>query len=146
MIFLPRLCNDSCLVKNPDGTLRCRKLYNIIVVKDNTRHQFNPLPNDYSFECLQILQLIGLIDKLYIDDDKNDLKFKTSLPFFRIYRYVLPTNPTNYINISPVEGYTFSVCKSIQNFQVLTGTGGCSKYFYKYIVKILQTELCCRLS
>ena len=50
--FLPHKCNDGCLVKNSDGTLRCRKLNNLHVSKENTKHQFMDLPNDYSVECL----------------------------------------------------------------------------------------------
>ena len=40
------------------------------------------------------------------------------------------------MNISPVEGYTFAACRSMQNVQVLTATGGCSKYCLKYCAKI----------
>ena len=64
------------------------------------------------------------------------LDFKISLPFFGPYRNVPPTNTTNDINISPVEGYSFSVWKSIQNVQVITGTGSCSKYVCRYIAQI----------
>ena len=45
MTFLPHCCNDYCIVNNPDGTLRHRKLDNKRVSKDNKRHQFIPLPN-----------------------------------------------------------------------------------------------------
>ena len=77
-----------------------------------------------------------MIDKLDIDDDNKFLDFKISLPFLHPYRHVPLTNPTNDINISPIDGYIFSVCKSIQNVQVFTGTGGCSKYVYKFTEKI----------
>ena len=40
------------------------------------------------------------------------------------------------MNVSPVEGCTFSVCKSMKNIQVLTWSGGCAKYALKYIAKI----------
>ena len=99
MKCLPHSCNNSCLVKNPDGNLRCKKLYNIRVSKYNTRNHIIPLPNEYLVECLQIIQCIDLTDKLDIDYDKNVLGFKSSLPFLHPYRYVLPTNPTNDINI-----------------------------------------------
>ena len=134
--FLPHKCNDGCLVKNPEGTLRCRKLNNLHVSKDNTKHKFMNLPNDYSVECLQILERIGLTENLSIDKDGNVLKFKSNLPFFHPQRHIPPTNPTNDLNISPVEGYTFAACKSMQNVQVLTNTGGCSKYCLKYCAKV----------
>eukprot|EP00957_Ditylum_brightwellii_P079961 6081110-Ditylum_brightwellii.AAC.1 len=38
--------------------------------------------------------------------------------------------------MSPVEGYTFYVCKSMQNAQLLTECGGVIKYVCKYIGKI----------
>ena len=74
--------------------------------------------------------------KLHIDAGRNVLEYYISIPFFNPYRHVPPTNPKNDINISPVKGYTFSVCKSIRNAQLITGTGVCSKYVCKYIVKI----------
>ena len=40
------------------------------------------------------------------------------------------------MNISPVEGYTFSLCWSIHNIQVLKGSSGCAKYVYKHIEKV----------
>ena len=64
------------------------------------------------------------------------MDFKISLPFFHPYIHVPQKNTTNDINISTLEGYTFSVLKSIQNFQVITGTGVCSKYICKYTSKI----------
>ena len=134
--YLPHRCNDRCIVKNEDGTFRCRKIDNVFASDDNRNHQFIPLPNDYSIPCLKVLEKAGLVDELEIDDDGNVTLFKSNLPFFHPKRHVPPTNPTNDINISPVEGYTFSVMKSMQNIQRLTGTGGCSKYVCKYIGNI----------
>ena len=77
-----------------------------------------------------------MIEELEIDDDGNVAKFKSTLDFFHPVRHIPPTNATDDMNISPVEGYTFAVCRSMQNIQVLTGAGGCSKYVLKYISKI----------
>ena len=104
---LPHHCNDSCLVNNPDGTLRCKELDNIIIIKDNTKHNFLSLPNNDSVGCLQIPQCIGLTDKIDINDDKNILDFKSSLTVFHPSWHVPPTKPTNNVNISPLEGYIF---------------------------------------
>ena len=134
--FLPHKCNDACLVKKADGTFRCRKVDNLRSSPDNTKHQFVPLPNDYTVPCLKILQRLGLSETLESDSDGNVLKFKSSLPFFHPARHVPPTNPTFDLNISPVEGYIFSVCKSMQNVQRLVRqAGGCAKYVCKYISK-----------
>ena len=94
------------------------------------------MPNNYSVQCLQILEKIGLTEKLTIDSDNNVKEFKSTLPFFHPKRHIPPTNPTDDINISPVNGYLFSVCKSMQNLQRLLGAGGCSKYVCKYIAKV----------
>ena len=96
--FLPHRCNDACLVKKPDGTLRCRKIDNVTASSDNTKHQFMPLPNDYSVPCLRFLEKIGLTDELDIDNDGNVINFKSSLPFFHPVRHVPPTNPTILVN------------------------------------------------
>ena len=82
------------------------------------------------------MKTIGLIGKLHIDNDGNVLEFKSILDFFHPKRHIPPTNPTNDMNISPVEGYTFAACRSMQNAQVLTATGGCSKYCLKYCIKV----------
>ena len=134
--FLPHRCNDACLVRRADGTLRCRKIDNLRATPDNTSHQYIPLPNNYSVECLKVLDKIGLLEELDIDGDGNVKHFKSNLPFFHPVRHVPPTKPTNDLNISPVEGKIFAVTKSMQNVQKLTGTGGCSKYVCKYIAKI----------
>ena len=135
-MFLPHRCNDACLVKKADGSMRCRKVNNLKATPDNRSHQFIPLPNDYSVPCLKILEEIGLTEELEIDDDGNVLKFKSTMDFFHPVRHVPPTNPSNDKNISPVEGKIFAVTKSMQNVQQLTGTGGTAKYVCKYIAKI----------
>ena len=54
---------------------------------------------------------------------------------FHIKSHIPPINPTNDMNMSPVEGYTFAACRSMQNAQILTECGGVNKYVYKFIVK-----------
>ena len=94
-----------------------------------------PLPNDYSLPCIKLLDRIGLLETLKIDKDGNVLEFKSKLDFFHPKRHIPPTNPTGGMNISPVEGY-IAVCRSMQNCQRLTGTGGCAKYVCKYVGNI----------
>ena len=62
--------------------------------------------------------------------------FKSKCSFFHPKRHIPPTNPTHDINMSPVEGYTFAVTRSMQNIQWLTNCGGCNRYVIKYIGKI----------
>ena len=134
--FLTHRCNDSCLVRRPDGSFRCRKIDNVRASTDSTKYVFQPLANDYPVPRLQLFDKIGLTSKLIIDDNDNVLEFESPLSFFHPNRHVPPTNPTNDMNISPVEGSTFAVFRSMQNVQRLTGTGGCAKYVCKYIAKI----------
>ena len=131
--FCSHTCDDRCLVKNTDGSFRCRKLNNVKESEDNTKHTFKPLPNDYSVPCLRILEDIGLTSKLTIDEDGNVLEFQCDLAYFHPVRHIPPTNPSDDMNISPVEGYTFAVLGGMMNIQVLTGSGGCAKYVCKYI-------------
>ena len=62
--FLPHMHNLRCLVKNPDGTFRCRKLNYLEISKDNTKHTFQEFDNDVSNECLCRLIQIGMVDLL----------------------------------------------------------------------------------
>ena len=100
--FLPHRCNDTCLVRRADGTLQCRKIDNVNATPDNRSHQYVSIPNNYSVECLKVLDKVGLLEELDIDDDGNVKHFKSSKPFFHPVRHVPPTNPTNDLNISPV--------------------------------------------
>ena len=63
-------------------------------------------------------------------------KYKSKLAFLHPQRHIPPTNPSDDINMSPVEGYTFAICRSMQNLQQLILTGGVNKYVCKYIGKI----------
>ena len=92
--------------------------------------------NDYSLECLERLVQIGLVDPLEVSEEGYEVPFKSNDSYFHPKRHVPPTNPSNDMNISPVDGYTFSVCKSMQNVQLLTECGGVNKYVCKYIGKI----------
>ena len=71
-----------------------------------------------------------------ISDEGYVKPFKSFDPFFHPKRHIPPTNPMHDINMSPVEGYTFSICLSMQNIQWLTQCGGVNKYVVKYIGKI----------
>ena len=77
-----------------------------------------------------------MIDPLQINEHGFEKKWKSKLSFLHPRRHIPPTNPNNDINMSPVEGYTFSNCRSMQNIQCLTQTGGVNKYVCKYIGKI----------
>ena len=133
--FLPHRCNSRCLVKTASG-FRCRKLDNLKASKDNTKNTFMDLPINYSTSCVERLVQIGVAEPIEVNSEGYQKPFKSNLSFFHPKRHIPPTNNTGDMNISPVEGYTFAVCRSMQNCQRLTHCGGCSKYVCKYIGKI----------
>ena len=121
---------------NPDGTFRCRKLDYLFCSSDNTRHTFLDLSKDIPDDCLRRLVQIGAVEVPDVNDHGFRSKFKSKISFLHPRRHIPPTNPSDDINMSPVEGYTFANCRSMQNIQLLTQTGGVNKYVCKYIGKI----------
>ena len=91
--FLRHLCNDRCLAKKADGSMRCRKLDNHLMSKDNTRHTYMALPNKYTVPCMRILEKIGLTTKLEIDENGRVLEFESDLDYFHPMKHIPPTNP-----------------------------------------------------
>ena len=77
-----------------------------------------------------------MIENIIVSKDGYEAPFKSNVEFFHPKRHIPPTNPTGDINMSPVEGYFFTACRSMQNVQYLTLCGGVSKYVVKYIGKI----------
>ena len=62
--------------------------------------------------------------------------FKSKVEYFHPVRYIPTVDWSQDVNMSPVESYTFSICQSMQNIQIMTNSGGCNKYCIKYIGKI----------
>jgi len=129
-MFLRHRCNDRCLVMNLDGSLRCRKMNNLHISKDNTRDTFIELPNKYTDACIDRLVKCGLATRTFNG-------FKSDFSFFHPTRHVPATVATDDHNISPVDSRCFICCRSMQNVQYLNykGGGGCCKYCCKYITK-----------
>ena len=133
--FLTHRCNDGCLVKNLDGTMRCRKPNNAKLTKDNTRHTHMALPNKYSVPCLRILEKVGLTTKLIIHDC-GKIEFESNLDYFHPKKHIPPTNPNDHTNGSPVISEFFVVMKGMQNAQQMNGAGGTAKYVCKYLAMV----------
>jgi hypothetical protein len=140
--FLPHRCNPRCQIRIGPGIndFRCRKLNNRVISKDNTKHTFMALPNDWSIECLNRFIKIGLASPVTVNADGYEQKTTFNLPYFYPQRHIPPTNPSDDMNISPVEGKTFAACRSMQNIQLLTNCGGVNKYVCKYIGKIDESN------
>ena len=115
---------------------QCRKPNNLKISPDNTKHCYIPIAVKPSPECINKLVGIGMADPICYNENGYPSEFKSSHLFFHPTRHIPPTNPNDYHNISPVEGKTFAACRSMQNIQCLTQSGGLNKYVCKYIGKI----------
>ena len=133
---LRHYCSSRCQECVGPGKYRCRMPNNCEDSPDNTKSVFIPLPNELSTEVKERLVKLGMIDPIEINELGYETPFKCTDDFFHPSKHIPPTNPTEDINMSPVEGYTFSICKSMQNIQLIKGTGGCNKYVCKYVGKI----------
>ena len=102
----------------------------------NNRNCFLPLPNKQSSECIDTLVKIGLADPIITNEFGAQSEFKSSCKYFHPTRHIHPTNPHEHLNISPVEGKTFSACRSMQNVQWITQSDGLNRYICKYVGKI----------
>ena len=83
---------------------------------------------------------IGMEEPIVYNDLDVPSPFKSYHPFFHPTRHIPPTNPHFDTNMSPVEGKTFAACRSMQNVQSLTLSGGVNKYICKYIGKIYENN------
>ena len=103
----------------------------------NNREKYIDLPNTMSIKYLHKLEKVGIIEPLEFNEHMDYMKpFKIRLSYFHPKRHIPAINWTHDMNLYPVECYTFSHCQSMQNIQMITNIGGCSKYTIKYIGKI----------
>ena len=134
--FLGHVCNSRCQMRMADGSFKCRKLNNLKVSEDNTKHTFMSFKNDLPQNCIDRLVKIGLIDPIIENQYGYKSAIKSKLSFLHPKRHIPPTNVSDDINMSPCEGRTFSICRSMQNIQILLHGGGVNKYVCKYIAKL----------
>ena len=104
----------------------CCKPNNVKLSPDNTKHCFLNLPTNFSNDCKNILQRIGLMEQLENNEFDHESENKFHHEFFKPKRQIPPTNPTLDPDMLPVIGELFSAKKSMQNAQVLTQTNGIS--------------------
>ena len=133
-LFLTHRCNNRCMVKNNDGTLRCRLPKYIHLTPDCTRPHFIDLPVTISDECWDRLNKIDVANSVFNEKKERNV-FKCTINFFHPKRWIPAVVPTE-LPISPYESQTFCVCQSMQNCQRLDQAGGCCKYTCKYLAKI----------
>jgi hypothetical protein len=129
--FLPHKCNERCQERISQEETRCRKPNYAKMSPDNTRDVYIPLPNDLPSEAVSRLLRNGLAQR-----HEEDGPTTFTHDFFNPTRHIPPINLSEDANISPVEPMLFVLCRSMQNVQLIRGTGGCNKYVCKYIAKI----------
>ena len=138
--ILSHHCDARCLRRIGDGdgpeNFKCRKLNNLKVSPDNTRDSYISIETKRNKECIDRLIKIGMADPISINKFGVPSEFHCYHNYFHPKRHIPPTNPNEQLNISPVEGYTFCILKSMQNIQSLTHTNGLNRYVCKYIGKI----------
>ena len=121
------------MVHNKDGRFICRAT-NYRKSEENIKHTLIDLPNNLSKPCIKLLEKSGLVtiirNKCY-----EIASFKIILDCFHPKKRILPWKYGDD-NISPCETRTFTECRSIQNIQCLSGSGGSCKYICKYVGKI----------
>jgi hypothetical protein len=134
--YLGHKCNERCQKMVAPGVYKCRKDNYATMSPDTTSHVNLPLPCNVDTACLDRLKQIGLATQ----GDVNGCGYVPPPhylhPLFNPCKHIPPINPEKDENISPVESRMFIMCRSMQNVQKITGTGGCNKYVCKYIAKI----------
>lgn len=138
--ILSHKCDERCKRRVNDGddpdNFRCRKLNNLRISPNNTKNSYISIETKRSEDCIDRLIQIGLAEPITANIYGVKSKFRSYHSYFHPMRHIPPTNPNDDFNISPVEGYTFSICRSMQNIQNLTHTNGLNRYVCKYIGKI----------
>ena len=104
--------------------------------EDNTKNTWKRLPNDLLQHRIDRLVNIGICEPLDSKNDGFEAPFKCSHPYFHPLRAIPSTVPSDDLNMSPVGGNTFSICRSMQNVQLLSCYNGFMAYVCKYISKI----------
>ena len=132
--FFGHVCNSQCQMRMADGPFKCRKLNNLKVSEDNTKHAFLSFKNDLPQNYYR-LPKIELIDPVLEIKYGRKTAIKSKLLFLHPKHHIPPTNSSEDINMSPCEGQTFSISCSMQNMQILLHGGGVNKYVCKYKVR-----------
>ena len=137
---LSHKCDRRCLRRVGDGdgpeNFKCRKIDNSKISPDNTKNSYISIESKRNKQCIDQLIKIGMAEPIKYNEYGVPSTFKAYHPYFHPKRHIPPINPNDNSNISPVEGYTFSILKSMQNVQSLAHTNGLIRYVCKYIASI----------
>lgn len=107
----------------------CRKLHPVFDSHNPLADEFQDLPYVFSDACLDILS-----DKdvdLYKPPGQGELEGTFKHKMLKPKRHVGKVHPHARDNMSPVMGDHFAFTRSMQNYQVITGTNGVTRYVVK---------------
>lgn len=131
-----KVCTKRCQRRvNSTGDdkkdFRCRKRHPVFDSIDPIKDEFLKLPFKFSQECLDILSECEFYEQP--TDQYPNGRFLLDLLEPR--RHIGKVTPSARENMSEVFPKYFTLLRSMQNGQVVTGTNGVSRYVVKYIVK-----------
>ena len=132
---------QKCLVRVGPDKYPFLKPNNRVITNYSTNNIFKKLLNDYLLQCVKRLIKIGFLLPMCIHAKGYQEPIQYTLLFSNPKRNIPSTNPTDYINMSPVEGGNFHALRLMQNIHQLTGFGGVNKYVCKYVGKLMKTVM-----
>lgn len=135
--YLPHNCNSKrCLIKyGPNkGHHFCKKIDPHFASVKHTENEFQDLPVSFSDDCLEILKDLDM----YLPPTHSNPWPKFKHPMFTPKRHVGAIHPSARENISPVLAEHFCFTRSAQNVQIITGTGGVTRYVVKVSYELSQ--------
>jgi hypothetical protein len=94
------------------------------------------LANKHDIEVVETLVEIGMADPIVVNEHGHQEDVKIHHHYFHPKKHIPKTMSSDDCNMSPVEGKTFSVLRSMHNCQSLMCTNGTNKYVCKYVMKI----------
>jgi len=134
--FLAHRCNERCQERISVNEYRCRKPNYAEMSPNPLKHHMLKMKDNTPSETKEVLSKIDLCSQEAPEDNGYQKPAQYKHPMFNPSRHVPPINIECKLNISPVELRLFALCRSMQNVQLIRGTGGCNKYICKYIAKI----------
>ena len=121
--------SKRCLVKTGprDEDCYCKKQHPVLGREDPLAHEWKKIPVTFSETALNILEATGH----YIPPSDLSKEGYFTHEMFDPRRHIGSCNPTARENMSPVIGEHFAATRSMQNFQIVCGTNGVTRYVVK---------------
>jgi predicted GIY-YIG superfamily endonuclease len=128
--------SERCKIRISDAegedSFKCKKPDPVRGRERPWEHELRPLPYTFSEECCAILEKCGLYEPPRPGQPQGTFKNQ----MFQPSRHFGPCDPKDTLNISPVNPKCFAATQSMQNYQVLIGTNGATRYVVKYVTSL----------